>query len=153
MFEGAEFTGRIAMKSTITPFRAYLLWSFTLMTIIGSASLYGATDIKGRWSGTFYSNHSDVAPFTITVVINPDSRGHLVGSSNLTSHCLKDAHLEVTVTGSNVVLVGSDKEGDNITLRGSVDNTGSLLKTTYILNGSASGACETDDGKGTLTRQ
>lgn len=135
------------------PFRAYLLWSLTLMIIMGSASLYAATDIKGRWSGMFYSNHSDVAPFTITVVINPDSRGHLVGSSNLTSHCLKGAHLEVTVTGSNVVLAGSDKEGDNVTLRGSLDNTGTQLKSTYILNGSATGGCETDDGTGTLTKQ
>ncbi|QNI30601.1 hypothetical protein H7849_15820 [Alloacidobacterium dinghuense] len=101
----------------------------------------------------FYSNHSDVAPFTITVVINPDSRGHLAGSSNLTSHCLKGAHLEVTVTGSNVVLAGSDKEGDNVTLRGSLDNTGTQLKSTYILNGSATGGCETDDGTGTLTKQ
>ena len=141
------------MKSIIKRFSANLLSSLTLMTIMGASSLYAATDFKGRWSGTFFSNHADVAPFTITVVINPDSRGHLVGSSDLTSHCLKGAHLEVTVTGSDVVLAGSDKEGDNITLRGSVDNAGNVLKTTYILNGSASGACETDDGKGTLTKQ
>jgi hypothetical protein len=125
------------------------------MTIMLAASLYAASlsDIRGTWSGTFYSNHSDVASFTMTVVINPDSRGRIVGSSTLTSHCLKGADLEVTVTGSNVVLAGSDKEGNNITLRGSLDNTGTLLKSTYILNGSASGRCETDDGTGTLTKR
>jgi hypothetical protein len=61
--------------------------------------------------------------------------------------------LEVTVTGSDVVLAGSDKDGNNMTVRGSLDNTGTLLKSTYILNGSATGECETDDGTGTLTKQ
>src|ERR1700739_2860468 len=103
------------MTSTTLSFRALLLSLLSLMTIMRAASLYAATDVKGRWSGTFHSNHSDVAPFTMQVVIDPDSRGHIVGSSTLTSHCLKGAHLEVTVTGSNVVLAGSDKEGDNIT--------------------------------------
>jgi hypothetical protein len=141
------------MTSTTLPFRALLLSLLSLMTIMRAVPLHAATDLKGRWSGTFYSNHSDVPPFTITVVINPNSRGHLVGSSDPTSHCLKDAQLEVTVTGSNVVLAGSDKAGDNMTIRGSLDNTGTLLKSTYILNGSATGGCEMDDGTGTLTKQ
>ena len=89
----------------------------------------------------------------MTVVINPDARGHLVGNSTLNSDCLKGAQLEVTVTGSKVVLAGSDEEGDSITVRGTVDNTGTLLKATYILNGSASGRCETDDGTGSLARR
>ena len=112
-----------------------------------------AADVRGTWSGTFFSKHSDVAPFTMTVVINPDSRGHLVGSSTLNADCLKGAQLEVTVTGLEVVLAGSDEEGDNITVRGTVDNTGTLLKSTYILNGSATGRCETDDGTGTLAKR
>ncbi len=112
-----------------------------------------AADVKGTWSGTLFSKHNNVAPFTITVVINPDSRGHLVGSSSFDSDCLKGAQLEVTVTGTNVVLAGSDEEGDNITVRGTVDGTGTQLKSTYILNGSTTGRCETDDGAGTLAKR
>ena len=65
-----------------------------LMTMMGAAYLYApspadaqskqatsaagstqqpATEIRGTWSGTFFSKHSNVAPFTMTVVINPDS--------------------------------------------------------------------------------
>jgi hypothetical protein len=110
-------------------------------------------DVAGTWSGTFFSKYSDVAPFTMTVVINPDARGHLVGNSTLNSECLKGAQLEVTVTGSNVVLAGSDEEGDSLTVRGTVDSTGTLLKASYIINGSASGRCETDNGTGNLAKQ
>jgi hypothetical protein len=150
-----------------------LLLSLLLITTMGAAHLYassptdgqskqttsaaGATqptvDVRGTWSGTFFSKHSNVAPFTLTVVINPDSRGHLIGSSTLNSDCLKDARLEVTVTGSNVVLAGSDENGDNITVRGTVDTTGTLMKASYILNGSATGKCETDNGAGSLAKR
>jgi hypothetical protein len=112
-----------------------------------------STDVKGTWSGTFFSKHSNVVPFTMTVVINPDSRGHLIGSSTLSSDCLNGVQLEVTVTGSMVVLAGSDESGDNITVRGTVDKTGTLLKATYILNGSATGKCETDDGAGNMAKR
>jgi hypothetical protein len=112
-----------------------------------------ASDLKGTFSGTFYSKHSRVAPFTMTVVINPDVNGHLIGSSTFNSECLKDAHLKVTVTGSTVVLAGSDKDGNNITVRGTLDSTGTLMQSTYILNGSATGRCETDQGTGTLGKQ
>jgi hypothetical protein len=140
------------MTRPTIPFRALLL-SLLLMIIMRAVFVYAATDVRGRWSGTLASNHSGVAPFTITVVLNADSRGRIVGSSSLTSHCLKGTQLEVTVTGSTVVLAGSDKAGDTMTLRGSLDSTGTLLKSTYILNGSATGACETDDGTGTLAKQ
>lgn len=136
-------------KST---FRAMLL-ALLLMIIVPAAFVHAASDISGRWSGTFHSNHSDAAPFTITVVITPDSKVHLVGSAELNSHCLKGAKLTVTVTGSEVVLAGSDKDGNNMTVRGSLDDTGTVLRSTYILNGSAGGGCETDDGTGTLTKQ
>ena len=141
------------MTSTALPFRVLLLSLLSLMTIMRAASLYAANDVRGRWSGTFTSNHSGVAPFTITVVISANSRGRLVGNSTLTSHCLKGAQLQVTVTGSDVVLAGSDEAGDNMTLRGLLDSTSTLLKSTYVLNGSATGDCETDDGTGTLTKQ
>ena len=112
-----------------------------------------ATDFTGTWSGTFFSKHANVAPFAMTVVINPDSHGHLIGASTLDSDCLKDVRLEVTVKGPQITLAGSDDEGDNITVRGTVDGTGTILKANYILNGSASGRCETDDGTGNLAKR
>jgi hypothetical protein len=110
-------------------------------------------DVKGTWSGTFFSKHSDTAPFTMTVVITPNGEGHLVGSSSLNSDCLKGAQLNVTWDSSVLVLAGSDEEGDSITVRGTLDSSGTLLKTTYILNGSPSGRCETDDGSGSLAKR
>jgi hypothetical protein len=120
---------------------------------IAASSTQPATDVRGTWSGTFISRHSDTPPFTITVKINPDLQGHLIGDSSLNSDCLKDARLQVTVSGSNIVLAGSDKEGDNITFRGSIDNTGTLLTLSYIINASASARCETDDGTGTMGKR
>jgi hypothetical protein len=112
-----------------------------------------SSSMQGTWSGAFFSRHSNASGFTMTVVINPDSRGHLVGDSSLSSNCLKGAKLQVAVTGSKVVLAGSDEEGDSLTVRGTLDSTGSLLQATYILNGSASGKCETDDGTGNLSKR
>jgi hypothetical protein len=97
----------------------------------GTASASGPSqqtvpDVRGTWSGTFFSKHSNVPPFTITVVISPNSSGHLVGSLN--SECLTGAPLEVTVAGSTIVLAGSDEEGDSITVRGTVDSTAGPFK-------------------------
>jgi len=89
-----------------------------------------AVDVRGIWSGTLYSKHSNVVPFTITVEINPDARGRLIGASSLISDCLKGAKLQVTVTGSTVVLAGSDEEGDNSNARGTLDASGTLLRST-----------------------
>jgi hypothetical protein len=167
------FQRRTTMTSKSFSFRVLLLSLLLLIGMMGAASLYttaahgqsgqaksatgstqqAATDFRGTWSGMFFSKHSNVVPFTMTVVINPDSRGHLIGSSTLNSDCLKDARLEVTVTGSTVVLAGSDQEGDNITVRGAVDSTGTLLTANYILNGSATGRCETDSGTGNLAKR
>ena len=141
------------MTSTILPLRALLLFLLSLVAVMRAAPLYAATDVRGTWTGTFSSNHSGVAPFTITVVIDANSNGHLVGTSTLNSRCLKGASLHVTVTGSTVVLAGSDRAGNNMTLRGSLDDTATLLKSAYIFNGSAGGGCETDDGTGTLTKR
>ena len=162
------------MTSRTFSFRALLFSWLLLMTMMRVDSLYAAgpaddqgkqptsavapeqqtvIDVRGTWSGAFFSRHSDVAPFTMTVVINPNSKGHLIGNPSLNSHCLKGAQLEVTVTGSTVVLAGSDAEGDNMTLRGTLDSTGTVLTATYILNGSATGMCETDNGTGTLGKR
>ena len=112
-----------------------------------------AVDVKGTWSGTLYSKHSNVVPFTITVEISPDGSGHLIGKSSLSSDCLKGTKLQITVVGSKVVLAGSDDEGDNITVQGTLDASGVLLRSSYILNGSATGKCETDDGTGDLAKR
>ena len=110
-------------------------------------------DMHGVWSGTLFSNHSKEGSFTITVVITPNSEGHLVGDSTLSSDCLRGAKLQVIVSGTNITLAGSDEEGDNLTVAGTLDSTGNILKASYIINGSATGKCETDDGKGQLVRR
>src|SRR5438445_10935897 len=137
------------MTSKTFLFRVLLL---SLLVLMGAASLYAAspgdrpasaagstqppaTDFRGTWSGTFFSKHSNVAPFTMTVVINPDSRGHLIGSSSLNSECLKGAQLEVTVTSSHVVLAGSDEARDGMTLRATAEKTMTQVRANYILNG------------------
>ena len=133
-----------------------LLVSCFVMVVIGPGAIYAAVpagqrpqatgSIQGTWSGSFFSNHSDVPAFSVTIVITPDSQGHLTGNSTLNSHCLKGAKVHLTVSGSQVVMAGSDQEGDNMTVRGKLDATGTMLESSYILNGSATGNCETDDG-------
>ena len=113
----------------------------------------GSSSLKGTWSGSFFSGHSNFPGFTMTVVINANSSGHLVGDASLNSECLKGAKLQVTVNGSKVVLAGSDQEGDSLTVHGTLDSTNTLMQATYILNGSASGRCETDDGTGNLSKR
>ncbi len=150
--------------------RILLLSLLLLVTMMGTGSLCAASplddqrqqassvqpveaDLKGTWSGTFLSNHASAAPFSMTVVIDQDSQGHLVGSASHNSDCLNDVRLQVTVAGSRVLLAGSDEDGNNITVRGTVDKTGTLLRAKYILNGSATGKCETDDGTANLAKR
>jgi hypothetical protein len=111
------------------------------------------TDIRGSWSGTLFSNHANTAPFTITVVITRGSSAHLMGNSTLSSDCLRGAKLQTLITGTSVVLAGSDEEGDNVTIRGTLNASGDIMKASYLLNGSATGTCETDDGKGQLAKR
>ena len=118
-----------------------------------NGSNQAAADVRGIWSGTLYSKHANAAPFTITMEINAGGRGYLIGTSSLRSDCLHGTKLQVTVTSTKVVLAGSDEEGDNITVRGTLDATGTRMKSTYILNGSASGRCESDDGVGDLAKR
>ena len=118
-----------------------------------SSSQQPTWDVTGTWSGTFQSRQPHFSPFTITVVINADPAGHLVGTSSVSSDCLKDGTLQVTVDRSNVVLAGRDAEGNHITFRGTIDKTGTLLNLNYVLNGSASARCESDDGAGTMGKR
>jgi hypothetical protein len=118
-----------------------------------SGSHIGTSSLTGTWSGTFFSRHANVPAFSMTVVIAPTSDGHLIGNSSLNSECLKGVPLQVTINGTNVILAGSDDEGDSLTVRGSLDSTNTQLKASYIMNGSASGRCETDDGTGSLAKR
>ncbi len=112
-----------------------------------------AINLKGTWSGTFLSQHQNVEPFTITVVIDQDSKGNLVGSAQLSSDCVRATKLQVTVKGTKVTLAGSDQDGANITFLGTVDSTGAMLDLRYIVNGSSSGRCESDNGTGNMGRR
>lgn len=109
-------------------------------------------DLSGVWSGTLFSNHSDVAPFTVTVVITKQG-AHFAGNTSMNSECLRGATVQVKVSGTTIVLAGSNEEGDNVTIEGTLDSTGKVLEASYILNGSATGSCETDDGQGQLAKR
>ena len=121
--------------------------------VSGVASAQQTTpDLRGTWSGTFISKNSEISPFTITLKINQDSGGHLVGDANLVSDCLKSHRLHLRISGSNVELAGSDANGDIVAFSGTLDNDATMLKLNYIINGSASGRCQIDDGTGTMAK-
>jgi len=124
-----------------------------LLLLVEAPAQQAAPDLTGIWSGTFVSRYSDISPFTITVKINKNSKGHLVGDASLVSDCLDSPRLEVTVNGSNVVLEGSDEAGDGVSFKGTVDNTGTELNLNYIINGSPSGRCEIDNGTGSMGKR
>jgi hypothetical protein len=110
--------------------------------------------VQGTWSGTFRSKHSHIAPFTLTLVVNPDMHGRVINKSGLTSYCLlRDVDLHVIVNGSNAVLAGTDEVGNTITFQGTMDKTGRVLTLNYVTNGSASGKCESDDGTAYLEKR
>jgi hypothetical protein len=124
-------------------------------TQAASASSERMAQLQGTWSGSFQPSGSDrsVPAFSITVEISPDAGGRLVGVASLDSDCLKEAKLQVAIENSKVVLAGGDARGNNITIRGTIDDSGTLLKVKYILNGSATGVCELDSGVGTLAKR
>jgi hypothetical protein len=115
-------------------------------------------NVAGTWSGTFRAEHFRAAPFTLTVVIGPDTHGrilgHIINQSGITS-CLArgDVDLYVAVNGSDVVLAGTDQVGNTLTFHGTIDNTGRVLAFNYVTNGSASGKCESEAGTANLQKQ
>jgi hypothetical protein len=134
---------------------------FCLLTVVVggvgiSAAQTGTTTagnppaLSGTWEGRFSSRN--FASFPVTIVINPAVGVKLAGAATLGSPCLKGATLNLTVSGSKVVLAGTDAKGDSITFKGTLDPAGTQLTMTYVVNGSASGKCETDDGAGTLNK-
>ena len=118
----------------MTKFSIRLL-ALMLLSCVGASAQQTAPDLKGTWSGTFVSRNADISPFTITVKINKDLSGHLIGESSLVSDCLDSHHLQITLKNSNVELAGSDEKGDSVTFSGTVDNSGTLLSLHYIING------------------
>ena len=149
-------------KNVMPSYRRFLLVGMILCVSIAPYNLaqtaspsstgQNITDLKGTWSGTFFSSQG-FSPFSLTVVITPNSNGHLTGNSSLNSECLKGARFDVTVQGSTVVLAGSDEEGDNLTLRGNLDSSGAMIAANYIINASATGTCETDNGSVSLAKR
>jgi len=144
---------RSQRRSTLKYPLRILFCIFFLFLHLGVSAQQAVPDLKGTWSGTFVSRNSGIAPFTITVKINKNSSGHLVGDASVVSDCLDSHKLEVTSNGPNVVLAGSDATGDTVSFRGTVDSTGTVLSLHYIINGSPSGRCEIDDGAGTLGKR
>jgi hypothetical protein len=127
------------------------LFSAAVTVSLTVSSQAGTTpSIMGTWEGRFSSHN--FASFPVTLVINQGFGGKLTGAVNLVSPCLRNADLEITTQGSKVVLAGSDADGDTITLKGTVDDRGTELTMTYVLHGSGSGGCETDEGAGTLNK-
>jgi hypothetical protein len=111
-------------------------------------------DLRGVWSGAFQSKNRDTAPFTLTVKLDADGQGRFVGKATHDSRCLKDVDLQVTLnSNSEFALAGSDDEGNSMTLLGTLDPSGTLLTLRYIINGSAGGRCELDNGTGTLGKR
>jgi len=120
---------------------------------ISQRNAAAANNLLGTWSGTFMSQHENVDPFTITVVIDRDARGNLVGTAELSSNCIKGTKLQVAVNGTDISLAGSDEDGGNITFHGTIDGSGTVLDLRYIVNGSSSGRCESDNGTGNMGRR
>ena len=139
------------------PIRAIRNMWWLIILILGitdltaSAQSVGSSALTGTWTGRLSSRNFE--SFPVTLIINKTGTGKLRGAVNLISRCLKDATLEITMNGSNVVLAGSDPEGDTVTLNGTIDSAGTVLTLKYIVNGSMSAKCETDEGEGTLDKQ
>ncbi len=105
--------------------------------------------LVGKWSGAVSSRN--FASFVVTIDISAESKAHVLGDG---SPCFTEADLMVTSSGSNAVtIVGRSKAGENLTFKGTIDSSGKQLDLTYIVNGSGSARCETDQGAGTLDKQ
>ena len=137
----------------IPPLRSIFFVAAFVFLIAGAPAFSQATDpnaLTGTWTGRLSSHNYE--SFPVTLVVTKTGTGTLHGAVNQISRCLKDATLVFSANGSNVVLAGTDSEGDTVTLRGAVDDAGTTLMLNYIVNGSASARCETDQGEGTLDK-
>lgn len=127
----------------------FLLWLVLLAMAVSTIALaQGQSRGVGNWSGQFSSHN--FASFPVSITITQDASGRLHGKSNMAHPCVKQSTLIVTIVGNNIVLGGSDAEGDTITFNGTIDPAGTLLDLSFVLNGSPSARCETDQGKGSM---
>jgi hypothetical protein len=122
-----------------------------MMTLSAVALAQGQSRAKGNWSGRFSSHN--FASFPVSIAITQDANGHLHGNANMAHPCMKAGKLIVTIVDNSIVLGGSDTEGNTITFRGTIDEAGTLLDLSFVLNGSPSARCETDQGKGSMEKQ
>lgn len=111
----------------------------------------GKSAAAGNWSGQFSSKN--FASFPVSLSITQDVHGNLHGKANIVHPCVKDSDLIVTVVGNNIVLGGSDADGDTVTFRGTINPEGKLLDLSFVINGSPSARCETDQGRGSMAKQ
>lgn len=122
-----------------------------MMTMFAVALAQGQSRATGNWAGQFSSHN--FASFPVSIVITQDANGHLHGTANMAHPCVKTGKLIVTMVDNNIVLGGSDADGDTITFSGTIDSAGTLLDLSFVLNGSPSARCETDQGKGSMEKQ
>lgn len=131
--------------------RCLLRTLIVMMTLSAVALAQGQSRAKGNWSGRFSSHN--FASFPVSIAITQDANGHLHGNANMAHPCMKAGKLIVTIVDNSIVLGGSDTEGNTITFRGTIDEAGTLLDLSFVLNGSPSARCETDQGKGSMEKQ
>jgi hypothetical protein len=135
--------------------------TLALLLMLPASAVAKEPEIHGHWSGTFRSKHFHIAPFTLDLDIDavdePGHRGRKLGHLNKNSgpsYCLTgDVNLQIDREGSNVVIAGTNRSGDTISMVGTLDPTGTLMTLNYVTNGSISGSCESDGGTVTLTKQ
>jgi hypothetical protein len=131
-----------------------VLLGVALLNCCGGGNQSVVLSIAGRWSGVFRSSNASIAPFTVMATINEDNSGVLTATASfLNFPCLAAASLKGTITGMKVTFAGSDSAGDSATLEGTSNTAGTQMSLSYVVNGGASGKCETDNGTGTLTKQ
>ncbi len=143
------------MTATLPKAARQQRFSLCVLAMIVAASAValgqGASHMPGTWAGSFSSHN--FASFPVSINVTSDARGNLHGRASMAHPCVRAATLIVTQVGSNVVLGGSDADGDTITFRGTIDPSGTLLDLSFVLNGSPSARCETDQGNGSMSKQ
>jgi hypothetical protein len=130
--------------------RCWLRVLAAMMALNAIALPQGQSRAIGNWSGRFSSHN--FASFPVSIAITQDANGHLHGEANMAHPCVKAGKLIVTIVNNSIVLGGSDTDGDTITFRGTIDAAGTLLDLSFVLNGSPSARCETDQGNGSMEK-
>ena len=131
--------------------RCWLRMAVIILAMSAVALAQGQSRAAGNWSGQFSSHN--FASFPVSIAITQDANGNLHGKASMAHPCIKAGTLIVTVVNNNIVLGGSDADGDTITFRGTIDTAGTLLDLSFVLNGSPSARCETDQGNGSMEKQ